>query len=76
MNLILPEGRFALPSVRGYYNFFYPDNANPKILSKSIKAKPLQWLGYDGMKAVEISQEDAIELGLEFRHIWIYEDDL
>lgn len=76
MNLILPEGANAFPSVRGYYNFFYPDNASVKVLPVGIKAEPLQWLEYDSLIAVKISQEDAIELGLKFPHLWIHKDNL
>jgi hypothetical protein len=74
MDLILPGGTIVLPSVRGHYNFFYPDSANPLVLPNDTEIMPLTWLGYNGLKAVQVSSEVALEHGLSHPHVWINEE--
>jgi len=66
--MTITKGTKCRPSVRGHYNFYYPDTNQEYELSMSIEVNRLSWTGYDGYKAFEImSPKDYLPMKV----LWI-----
>ncbi|HHZ95731.1 MAG TPA: hypothetical protein EYN67_09255 [Flavobacteriales bacterium] len=69
--MIVSKGTKCHPSIKGYYNFFYPDFDKTYELTMSIEVKRLAWIGFGGHTAFEIISPQG---HLPMKVLWIRSD--
>ena len=66
--MMINKGTICHPSVRGHYNFFYPDFNKIYELSMKIEVRALTWKEFNNHRAYEIISPENY---LPVKVLWI-----
>ena len=66
--MIIKKGTTVYPSVIGQYNFHYPNNNDPFILTMNIEVEKLPWKSTSKKVPVTISSPENY---LQYKVLWI-----
>jgi len=67
----VPKGSRIRPSQLGYYNFWYPDDAQEYVSEESLICEHMLWRGSETWEAVMVTTEQAKAYGSPIRVVWI-----
>jgi hypothetical protein len=68
--MTIKKGTECHPSVRGHYNFFYPDFSKIYKLAMNVEVNALTWKGIDQYRAYEVISPENY---LPVKVLWIKE---
>jgi hypothetical protein len=66
--MILKKGTICYGSIKGHYDFFYPNLENKFELTMAIEVERLPWISYDDYKPMRVISPDNY---LPVKVLWI-----